>query len=96
MTQAFAAGGGSGAQAHYASASARIALHGPREVVEPWCCFQDEGNTNTEDGRARLVDAVEAARKALGHETVSEDDLRVLLFGSDRQGTRSRAIRDGK
>jgi hypothetical protein len=43
---------------------------------------QDEGNTNTENGRARLVDAVTAAREALGHKTVADDDLRVLLFGS--------------
>jgi hypothetical protein len=31
-----AAGGGSDTPAHYASASARIALRGPREVVEPY------------------------------------------------------------
>lgn len=89
-----AAGGSSSAEAHYASA--RIALHGPTEVAESWRRFQDEANTNTEDGRARLVDAMKAARKALGHETVSDDDLRVLLFGSDRRGAYSRAIRSGK
>jgi hypothetical protein len=81
-----AAGGGADAQAHYASASARIALHGPPEVVEPWRRFQDEGTTNTEEGRARLVVAVQAARKALRHKMVSDADLRVLLFGSDRPG----------
>lgn len=81
-----AAGGGKDAQAHYASASARIALHGPPEVVEPWRRFQDEGNTNTERGRACMMAAVQAARKALGHGAVSDADLRVLLFGPGRPG----------
>jgi hypothetical protein len=53
-----ASGGGDEAQAHYASASARIALHGPPEVVEPWRRFQDEGTTNTEQGRACMMAAV--------------------------------------
>jgi len=77
-------GGDRDAQAHYASASSRVALHGPREVVEVWRRFQDEGNTNTEAGRASLLAAVQAARRNLGHEPVSDADLRVLLFGSDR------------
>jgi hypothetical protein len=78
-----ASGGGPDAQAHYASASARIALHGPPEVVEAWRRFQDEGNTVTNDGRTQMVGAVQAARKALGHRTISDADLRVLLFGSN-------------
>jgi hypothetical protein len=44
-----ASGGGPNAQAHYASASARIALHGPPEVVDAWRRFQDEGNTVTDE-----------------------------------------------
>jgi hypothetical protein len=79
-----AAGGGYDAQAHYASASARIALHGPREVVESWRYFQDEGTTNTEQGQARLMTAVQVARTALGHGAVSDADMRVLLFGPNR------------
>lgn len=92
-----AAGGGSDAQAHYASASARIALHGPREVVEPWRRFQDEGNTNTP---RTVVPAwltpSKPPERPLGHETALDEDLRVLLFGSDRRGTHSPAIRDEK
>jgi hypothetical protein len=82
-----ASGGGPNAQAHYASASARIALHGPPEVVEAWRRFQDEGNTVTDEGCSQMVVAVQAARKALGHLTISDADLRVLLFGSDRAGS---------
>jgi hypothetical protein len=81
-----AAEGGASAQAHYASASARIALHGPPEVVEPWRRFQDEGTTNTENGQICLVTAARAARKVLGHEAVSDADLRVLLFGPGQPG----------
>jgi hypothetical protein len=76
-------GGGSDALAHYASATARVALHGPPEVVESWRLFQDEGTTNTESGRVRLVFAVQAARTTLGHQPASDADLRMLLFGSD-------------
>jgi hypothetical protein len=81
-----AAGGDTDAQTHYASASARIALHGPPEVVESWRRFEDESSTSTEKGRLCLLAAVQAARKALGHDAVSDADLRMLLFGRDRLG----------
>jgi hypothetical protein len=61
----------------------RLHDHGVCATYDP---LQDEGTTNTEEGRARLVVAVQAARKALGHKMVSDADLRVLLFGSDRPG----------
>jgi hypothetical protein len=76
---------GADAQAPYASALARIALHAPPEVVEAWRRFQDDATTITDDGRARLVTALQAARSQLGHDSVSDADLHVLMFGPDSQ-----------
>jgi hypothetical protein len=72
------------AQARYASAVSRIALHGPPQVVRVWRILQDEATTETDDGRARMVAAVQAARTQLRHGSVSDADLHVLLFGPGR------------
>lgn len=72
------------AQARYGSAAARIALHAPKEVVVAFRRFQDAPTTETEDGRTRLLAAVQEARCALGHEAADDPDLYVLMFGSDR------------
>jgi hypothetical protein len=69
------------AMASYGSAVARIALHAPPEVVKAWRYFQDDATTTTEDGRSRLVTAIQAARKQLDHGRISDQDLHVLLFG---------------
>jgi hypothetical protein len=76
-----AAGTVPNAMASYGSAVARIALHAPPEVLQAWRYFQDDATTATEDGRARLVTAIQAARKQLGHGLVSDRNLHVLLFG---------------
>jgi hypothetical protein len=76
-----AAGTVPNAMASYGSAVARIALHAPPQVVQAWRYFQDDATTGTEDGRSRLVTAIQAARKKLGHGRVSDRDLHVLLFG---------------
>ena len=76
-----AAGTVPNAMASYGSAVARIALHSPPEVVQAWRYFQDDATTATEDGRSRLVTALQAARKQLGHRPVSDRELHVLLFG---------------
>jgi hypothetical protein len=72
------------ALAHYGSAVSRIGLHGTPEVVEAWRSFQDDATTVTEDGRNRLVAALQAAREQLGHGAVTDADLHVLLFGPGR------------
>ena len=69
------------ARARYASAVARIALHGAPPVVETWRRFQDNATTATDDGRTRMVAAVESVRAQLGHGSVAASDLHVLLFG---------------
>jgi hypothetical protein len=69
------------AQARYASAVSRVALHALPEVVQSWRHFQDDATTETDDGRARLVAALQSARVQLGHGHAAEADLRVLLFG---------------
>jgi hypothetical protein len=74
------------AMASYGSAVGRIAVHGSPHVVEAWRRFQDDATTTTDDGRARLVQAVHAARAQLGHGSVSDDDLHVLLFGPGGAG----------
>jgi hypothetical protein len=70
-----------GAQARYASALARIALHGSPAVVLAFRRFQDNASTVTPDGRAALVSAVQEARRALGQDVIEDDDLAMLLFG---------------
>jgi hypothetical protein len=81
-----AAGTVPNAMASYGAAVARIALHGPPEVVQAWRYFQDDATTATEDGRERLVTALQAARKQLGHGQVSDGELHVLLFGPGGAG----------
>jgi hypothetical protein len=76
-------GGGSVARVRYASAVSRIALHAPPEVAMAWRRFQDDATTETVDGRARLVSAIQAARVQLGHGHISDMDLHVLLFGPE-------------
>jgi hypothetical protein len=71
------------ALARYASAVSRIALHAPPEIVEAWRRFQNDATTVTEDGRVRLVAAIQAARGQLGHGSATDTDVYVLLFGHD-------------
>lgn len=82
------AGGDETAQRRYASAASRIALHSPPSVLTEFRIFQDEGTTITREGQERLVAAVQAARRELGHRKASDIDLAVLLFG--RSGTNLR------
>jgi hypothetical protein len=78
------AGGSGDARALYASAVSRVALHAPPDVVESWRRFQDDATTTTEDGRTRLVAAIQSARTQLGHDPVPDADLHILLFGSGK------------
>ena len=73
--------GDAGAHAPYASALARISLHGSPEVARAFRDHQEEATTATPKGRRLLVAAVQAARKELGHQPLDERDLDVLLFG---------------
>jgi hypothetical protein len=75
----------SGARARYASALARISLHGSPEVVRAFRDHQDDATTVTPEGRRLLMAAIQAARKELGHQPLDERDLEVLLFGSPSQ-----------
>jgi hypothetical protein len=63
-----AAVGTEGAQQRWASALARVGLHGPPEVVTAFRAFQDDATTLTEDGRDRLVAALQVARQRLAME----------------------------
>lgn len=87
------AAGAEGAQRRYASAVARIGLHAPTEVVKAFRAFQDDATTLTEDGRDRLIAALQAARQRLGHGSVSDLDLRVLLFGPGGHSVGARSER---
>ncbi len=69
------------AQARYASAVSRVAMHATPSVVAAWRSFQDDATTKTADGCARMVAAVQATRAQLGHSQASDHDLNVLLFG---------------
>lgn len=77
------AGGDADAQRRYASATSRIALHGSPELVEAFRAFQRNANTGTDDGRRRLIAALQAGREELGRRRVDDDAARVLLFGAD-------------
>lgn len=77
------AGGVPGAVPRYASATSRIALHGPPEIVTALRRFQDDATTGTRDGRERLIATIQIARTQLRHGKVADDDIRVLLFGPD-------------
>jgi hypothetical protein len=69
------------AQARYASAVSRVALHAPSHVITAFRAFQDDATTGTPDGRARFVAAVQEARHALARGGVGAEELHVLLFG---------------
>src|SRR3954471_20718450 len=69
------------AEARYAAALARIALHGSPEVVRAFSHHQEDATTITPEGRRRLVAAMQQARLDLGRERVDERNLEVLLFG---------------
>lgn len=69
------------AQARYASALARVALHGSPEVAKAFSHHQEDATTITPEGRHRLVAALQAARQDLGHEPLDERDIAVLLYG---------------
>jgi hypothetical protein len=77
-----AGGEGKSAQNRYASAVSRIALHASPDVIAKFRQFQDDATTATSDGRARFIDAVQEARRELGHGHVADEDLAVLLFGN--------------
>jgi hypothetical protein len=65
----------------YASAVSRVAMHGTPPVVAAWRSFQDNATTETPEGRALMVAAIQATRTQLGHGPASDGDLHVLLFG---------------
>lgn len=67
-----AGGEGKAAQNRYASAMSRIALHASPGVISEFREFQDDATTATKDGRARFVDAVQQARRELGHGEADE------------------------
>jgi hypothetical protein len=71
------------AQAQYASALARVALHGSPDVVRAFRLHQEDATTITFEGRRLLIAAVQQSRKELGRQPLNEDDLSVLLFGPD-------------
>jgi len=77
--------GNTGAHARYASALARISLHGSPEVVRAFRDHQEDATTVTPEGRLLLMAAMQAARKELGHQPLDESDLEVLLFGPPSQ-----------
>jgi hypothetical protein len=77
-----AGGEGKVAQARYASAVSRIALHASPAVISKFREFQDDPTTATQDGRRRLIAAVQEAREELGHGRVKEEDIATLLFGN--------------
>lgn len=60
-----ASGEGKAAQNRYASAVSRIALHASPAVIAKFRRFQDDATTSTRDGRVRLIDAVQQARREL-------------------------------
>jgi len=69
------------AQTRYASAVSGVAMHATPSVVAAWRSFQDNATTETAEGRARMVAAIQATRVQLGHGSASDADLHVLLFG---------------
>jgi hypothetical protein len=59
-------------------------LHGSPELIATFADWQREATTFTDDGRSRLVAALQASRRELSRPRIDEDAARVLLFGSDR------------
>jgi hypothetical protein len=88
-----AGGEGKTAQNRYASATSRIALHASPEVIAKFRDFQNDPTTATKDGRARLIAAIQAARRELGHGQADDDDMAVLLFGNSEPDHRPIAAR---
>jgi hypothetical protein len=78
-----AGGEGKEAQNRYASAVSRIALHASPAVISKFRDFQEDATTSTVGGRARLIAAVQEARKELCHGQAPDDEIAVLLFGND-------------
>lgn len=76
------------ARAQYGSALARVALQGSPELVRAFRHHQEDATTITPEGRHRLIAAIQQARKELGHQSLDDGDLEVLLFGppSQREG----------
>jgi hypothetical protein len=77
------ANGMTGAQARYASGMARMALHGSPRVVSALAQWQREATTTTPRGKRLLATAVIEARRELRHGEAEDDDLSLLLFGTD-------------
>lgn len=71
------------AQARYAGALARVALHGSPEVVRAFSHHQEDATTITPEGRRRLIAAMQQSRLELGRQRVDERDLAMLLFGPE-------------
>lgn len=86
-----AGGEGQSAQTRYASALKRIALHASPAVISGFRGFQDDATTETDDGRVRLIAAVQAARRELGKGDASDEDIAVLLFGGTEPGRASQS-----
>jgi hypothetical protein len=79
------------AQTAYASSVSRVAMHGSPSVVAAWRSFQDDATTETGEGRARMVAAIQATRAQLGDGAASDADLHALLFGPGGPRRRTRA-----
>lgn len=69
------------AQRRYASALSRIVLHGSPKLIAPFEAFQRDATTESEDGRRRLIAALQSARRELGRDPIDERASGVLLFG---------------
>lgn len=76
--------GNEAAATGYLSAVTRIGLHSPPPVLKKFRDFQMDPTVETANGQARLIDAIQAARKELGYEQVQDADLAGLLFGRGR------------
>lgn len=77
------------AQARYAAALARVALHGSPEVVRAFSHHQEDATTITPGGRRRLMAAMQQARVELGGQRLDGRNLEVLLFGPMPPSARS-------
>jgi hypothetical protein len=79
-----------GARARYASALARVALHGSPDVVQAFRDHQEDATTMTPEGRRLLIEAVQQARVELGHQRLDAGNVAVLLFGPNPANAASR------
>jgi hypothetical protein len=91
---AFALAGNSGnspaAKAQYASAFARIAVHGSPALTAACQRFQANADTGTPAGCEALAAVVKAARAELGYERIDDDAISTLLFGEPGRRLRAR------